>query len=88
MASKEFIPDNGKLFVTDEQFPDLDALADAKPIKKSKKAKGPQKPEPKKEDVEDNMWKGKSSTFFVMSKAEGPTEDPASNPDNFTLSDD
>ena len=87
-GSKEFIPDNGKLFVTDEQFPDFDSLADAKPNKKGKKGKGAPKAEPKKEEVEDNAWKGKPSTFFVMTKADGPPEDPAGNPDNFTLGDD
>lgn len=34
------------------------------------------------------MWKGKPSTFFVMARADGPPEDPAGNPENFTLSDD
>ena len=35
---KEFVP-KGKVVKTTEQFPDLDALADDKPVKGGKKAK-------------------------------------------------
>ena len=79
---------------TQEQFPDLDDLADDKPkkggAKKNAKKGGPAKDAtPKKEEEIDTMnpWKGKPSSFFVMGQAPGPVTDP-SNPNNFVLNDD
>lgn len=58
---------------------------------KSKKKKKNEKIEPTAaavEEVVDNStpWKGKPSSFFVMTQKEGPPTDPA-NPNNYELND-
>lgn len=72
-AIKEFIP-AGAVVKTEEQFPDLDALADepkkgGKKGKKGKKGGNVDAPKPKvvEDPVDETLpWKGKPSSFFTM----------------------
>jgi len=82
----EFVP-KGKVVMTAEQFPDLDAMDEPAPKKKGKKGKkAVVKPVVEEEVVDETTaWKGKPSTFFVMTQNQ-TLSDP-SNPMGFEMND-
>jgi len=83
----EFVP-KGKVVMTAEQFPDLDAMDEPAPKKKKNKKKAAPKPAPVEEEVidETTQWKGKPSTFFVMTQ--NPNLNDPANPMGFEMNDD